>query len=42
MADKYGMEFSEDEKAKFALIDGFGVPMDELKSLIAFTRSRKK
>ena len=35
MADKYGMEFSEDEKAKFALIDGFGVPMDELKSLIA-------
>lgn len=35
MADKYDMEFSEDEKSKFALIDGFGVPMDELKSLIA-------
>lgn len=35
MADKYGMEFSEDEKSKFALIDGFGVPLDELKSLIA-------
>ena len=35
MADKYKMEFTEDEKAKFALIDGFGVTLAELKSLIA-------
>jgi biopolymer transport protein ExbD len=34
MAEKYSMTFTEDEKYKFSLIDGFGVDMAELKGLI--------
>ncbi len=34
MSAEYGVEFSEDEKQKFALIETFGVPMESLKSII--------
>jgi len=34
MGDKYGVTFSEDEKNKFALMDGFGVPILNLKQII--------
>ena len=35
MGSKYGIAFSEDERKKFSNIDGFGVPMSQLRSLIA-------
>jgi biopolymer transport protein ExbD len=35
MGQKYGVEFTEDEKTKFALMEGFGVPIEGLKSIIA-------
>ncbi len=34
MGAKYGVTFSEDDKAKFALMDDFGVPVAGLKSII--------
>ncbi|MES2545865.1 MAG: biopolymer transporter ExbD [Bacteroidota bacterium] len=34
MGDKYGVKFSEAEKAQFALMDGFGVPIQSLKQII--------
>ncbi len=37
MGIKYGIAFSPDERAKFALIDGFGVPMANLKQIIAMS-----
>jgi biopolymer transport protein ExbD len=35
MGQKYGVTFTEDESAKFALMDDFGVPVESLKSIIA-------
>ena len=35
MATKYSMTFTPEEIQKFSLIDAFGVPMSQLKSLIA-------
>ena len=35
MGIKYGMTFTPDETKKFSQMDGFGVPMAQLKSLIA-------
>ncbi|WP_348813077.1 biopolymer transporter ExbD [Flavobacterium maritimum] len=35
MGQKYGVKFTEDESAKFALMDDFGVPVESLKSIIA-------
>jgi biopolymer transport protein ExbD len=35
MGQKYGVAFTEDESAKFALMDDFGVPVESLKSIIA-------
>ncbi|MNE10271.1 Biopolymer transport protein ExbD/TolR [compost metagenome] len=35
MGQKYGVTFTEDEAAKFALMDDFGVPVESLKSIIA-------
>jgi biopolymer transport protein ExbD len=35
MGQKYGVTFTEDESAKFALMDDFGVPLENLKSIIA-------
>jgi biopolymer transport protein ExbD len=35
MGAKFGVTFSEDDKTKFALMDDFGVPISELKGIIA-------
>ena len=35
MGQKYGVTFTEEESAKFALMDDFGVPVENLKSIIA-------
>lgn len=35
MGKKYGVEFSQDDKDKFALMEGFGVPIQDLKQIIA-------
>jgi biopolymer transport protein ExbD len=43
MGQKYGIEFSEEEKAKFALMEGIGVPIGGLKQLIGLkTAERSK
>lgn len=43
MGQKYGVEFTEDEKAKFALMEGIGVPILNLKQLIGMaTADRSK
>jgi biopolymer transport protein ExbD len=34
MGQKYGVEFSEEETTKFALMEGFGVPIQNLKQII--------
>jgi biopolymer transport protein ExbD len=34
VAEKYGMQFSKDEMEKFGNMDGFGVPVNELKGLV--------
>ena len=35
MAQKYKLTFTEEEKAQFALVDEFGVPVEGLKQLLA-------
>ena len=35
MGEKYGVKFTEDEKDKFALMEGFGVPIQSLSQIIA-------
>lgn len=43
MGQKYSVEFTEDEKSKFALMEGIGVPILNLKQLIAMpTAERSK
>ncbi|HAH55922.1 MAG TPA: biopolymer transporter ExbD [Flavobacterium sp.] len=43
MGQKYGVEFTDDEKAKFALMEGIGVPIQSLKQLIGMaTADRSK
>jgi len=43
MGQKYGVEFTDDEKAKFALMEGIGVPILNLKQLIGMaTADRSK
>ena len=39
MGQEYGITFSEEEKTRFSLIDGFGVPVGSLKQVIAMTSS---
>jgi biopolymer transport protein ExbD len=34
MGQKYGVEFTEDEANRFALMEGFGVPIQDLKTII--------
>ena len=41
MAQKYGVEFSDDDKDKFALMEGFGVPIESLKSIIEMKSSER-
>jgi biopolymer transport protein ExbD len=43
MGQKYGVEFTEDEKSKFSLMEGIGVPVGNLKQLIGMkTAERSK
>jgi biopolymer transport protein ExbD len=35
MGEKYGVKFTQDEKDKFALMEGFGVPIQSLSQIIA-------
>lgn len=41
MGTKYGIAFSPEERTRFSLIDGFGVPIGQLKSLIALNSSER-
>ncbi len=41
MGIKYGIAFSPEERERFALIDGFGVPISKLKSLIALDGAKR-
>lgn len=43
MGQKYGVEFTEEEKSKFALMEGIGVPIQNLQQLIGMkTAERSK
>ena len=41
MGIKYGIAFSEDERNRFALIDAFGVPITNLKQIIAMNGTER-
>jgi biopolymer transport protein ExbD len=41
MGQKYGIAFTDDEKAKFALMEGIGVPMNNLKEIIGLKSSER-
>jgi len=41
VAEKYGLTFSEEEKQRFSLIEGFGVPLSRLKQLIAMDNTQR-
>ena len=41
MGEKYGVTFSENEKKRFSLIEGFGVPIEQLKSVIAMSTAER-
>lgn len=41
MAQKYNLTFSAEEKAKFALIETFGVPVQNLKEVIKMTSTER-
>lgn len=41
MGDKYQVTFTDEEKDKFALMEGFGVPIQNLKQIIAMKTSER-
>jgi biopolymer transport protein ExbD len=41
MGQKYGVEFTDDEKSKFALMEGIGVPVANLKQLIGMATAER-
>jgi biopolymer transport protein ExbD len=41
MGTEYGVAFSPEERQRFSLIDGFGVPMSQIKSLIAMNSTER-
>ncbi|WP_269226409.1 ExbD/TolR family protein [Flavobacterium eburneipallidum] len=41
MGQKYGVAFTEDDKEKFALMEGFGVPVQNLKQILAMKASER-
>ena len=41
MGEKYGLTFSENEKKRFSLMEGFGVPIEQLKSVIAMSNTQR-
>jgi biopolymer transport protein ExbD len=42
MAGKYGIGFTEEEKKTFSLTNNFGVPISQLKSLLAMESNQRK
>jgi biopolymer transport protein ExbD len=42
MGNKYGVKFSEDEQNKFAIMESFGVPVQNLKQIIDMKPSDRK
>jgi biopolymer transport protein ExbD len=42
MSDKYGVKFSEDEQNKFAIMESFGVPIQNLKQVLDTKPSERK
>ncbi len=42
MGEKYGVNFSAEEKHRFSLIDGFGVPIENLKQVIAADNTERQ
>ena len=41
MGEKYGVEFTENEKLRFSLIESFGVPMANMKEFIAMSGAER-
>lgn len=41
IGEKYGLTFTEEEKQRFSLIEGFGVPLSRLKQLIAMDNAER-
>lgn len=41
MGEQYGLTFTPEEKQRFSLIDGFGVPLSQLKQLIAMDNTQR-
>jgi biopolymer transport protein ExbD len=41
ISEKYGITFTDEEKQRFSLIDGFGVPISRLKDLIAMDNAQR-
>ncbi|MEZ7516380.1 ExbD/TolR family protein [Flavobacterium frigidarium] len=41
MGEKYGVDFTDAEKEKFGLMDGFGVPIANLKEIIAMKSAER-
>ena len=41
MGEKYGVDFTDSEKEKFGLMDGFGVPIANLKEIIAMKSAER-
>jgi len=41
MAEKYGVEFSEDDRIEFSKMGGFGVPIENLKQIIEMTSAER-
>ncbi len=41
MGQKYGVAFTEDDKEKFSLMEGFGVPVQNLKQILSMKASER-
>ncbi|HEY0045433.1 MAG TPA: biopolymer transporter ExbD [Flavobacterium sp.] len=41
MGEKYGVQFTEEEKRRFSLMESFGVPIENLKSVIALNSTER-
>lgn len=41
MGEQYGLTFTPEERRRFSLIDGFGVPLSQLKQLIAMDNTQR-
>jgi biopolymer transport protein ExbD len=41
ISEKYKVQFTEDEKEKFGVLDEFGVPINQLKTLLAMSNTQR-